>query len=164
MPPVEKETYVIRNAGGYSIKWDPEIIWVSFFSWIIFEVKKFAIMGVFDGLSGTCMAWVSQGVSWNKTVGRLKVVIFSRRSNLKMDNFEKERGLVFQYHHFFLRAWQFCRWPFWDGENVTLSKVKWPPIKGSKGHFESPGGHVYFFWGMYHIKLVKSTMTSSAKG
>ena len=25
-----------------------------------FEVKKFAIMGVFDGLSGTCMAWVSQ--------------------------------------------------------------------------------------------------------
>ena len=27
-----------------------------------FEVKKFAIMGVFDGLSGTCMAWVAQAV------------------------------------------------------------------------------------------------------
>jgi len=27
-----------------------------------FEVKKFAIMGVFDGLSGTCMAWVAQAI------------------------------------------------------------------------------------------------------
>ena len=23
-------------------------------------------------------------------------------------------------------TWQFCWWPFWDGENVTLSKDKWP--------------------------------------
>ena len=25
-------------------------------------------------------------------------------------------------------------WPFWDGENVTFSKVKWPPTRGEKGH------------------------------
>ena len=26
--------------------------------------------------------------------------------------------------------------PFWDGEDVTLSRVKWPPSGESKGHFE----------------------------
>ena len=44
---------------------------------------------------------------------------------------------------------------FWDGENVTFSKVKWPPTRGKKGHglnrlspgrcfFLSPPGAV--FW------------------
>ena len=33
-------------------------------------------------------------------------------------------------------------WPSWDAE-VTLSKVKWPPTRGSKDHLESPGC-VYF--------------------
>ena len=23
---------------------------------------------------------------------------------------------------------------------MTISKIKWPPTRGSKGHFESPGG------------------------
>ena len=28
-------------------------------------------------------------------------------------------------------TWQFCWWPFWDGENVTLSKgCWWPPTGG----------------------------------
>ncbi len=31
-------------------------------------------------------------------------------------------------------TWQFCWCPCWDGENVTLSRVKWPPTRGSKGH------------------------------
>ena len=37
-------------------------------------------------------------------------------------------------------TWWFKPWPFWDGENVTLKQgVKWPPTRGWKGHFESPG-------------------------
>ncbi len=37
-------------------------------------------------------------------------------------------------------SWQFCWWPFCDGENVTFWKgCWWPPTRGGKGHFESPG-------------------------
>ena len=32
---------------------------------------------------------------------------------------------------------QVCWWPFWDGENVTLPKVKWPRTRGSKGIWEN---------------------------
>ena len=33
------------------------------------------------------------------------------------------------------RYWQFCCWPFWDGENVTvLSGESWPRTRRSKGH------------------------------
>ena len=35
---------------------------------------------------------------------------------------------------FWMSTWQFCWWPFWDGETVTLSKAKWPPTRGWKGH------------------------------
>ena len=31
------------------------------------------------------------------------------------------------------------KWPFWDGDLWSFSKVKWPPTRGSKGHLESPG-------------------------
>ena len=31
-------------------------------------------------------------------------------------------------------SWQFFWWPFWDGENVTLSNVNRPPNRGHKGH------------------------------
>ena len=42
--------------------------------------------------------------------------------------------------------WQFCWWPFWDGENVTLlNGCWWPPTRGWKGHKESPG--------LYYIAL-----------
>ena len=34
-------------------------------------------------------------------------------------------------------------WPFCDDENVTFSRVKWPPTRGYKGHFESPGGNTF---------------------
>ena len=38
------------------------------------------------------------------------------------------RGVLFGKLWF----WQVCWWPFWDAENVTLSRVKWPPTRGIK--------------------------------
>ena len=38
-------------------------------------------------------------------------------------------------HLYTLYTWQFCWWPFWDGENVTfLNGCWWPPARGWKGH------------------------------
>ena len=35
--------------------------------------------------------------------------------------------------------WWFKPWPFWDGDLWPFQGVKWPPTRGWKGHFESPG-------------------------
>ena len=53
-------------------------------------------------------------------------------------------------------------WPFWDGE-VTLSRVKWPPTRGWKGHFESPGMNEIFTKNMlpqYHLSNNEKTLAT----
>ena len=55
-------------------------------------------------------------------------------------------------------TWQFCeRDLFGDGENVTLSRVKWPPTRGSKGHFEELNRLAH--GNVYMIHVIGSLMT-----
>ena len=44
-------------------------------------------------------------------------------------------------------TWQFCWWPFWDGENVSLSRriVTWKKLATNKAHFEAPGSFKFTF-------------------
>ena len=38
-------------------------------------------------------------------------------------------------------------WPFLGWLSDPFKGVKWPPTRGSKGHFESPGSHSFVFTG-----------------
>ena len=52
------------------------------------------------------------------------------------------RGDGFKY------TWWFKPWPFWDGDLWPFQGVKWPPTRGWKGHFESPGMFIFIpMWG-----------------
>ncbi len=83
--------------------------------------------------------------SHNKRTCRKKTttdVFRSRESELIMD-------LTF---FIFFWAWQFCWWPFWDGENVTLSRANRDIQLGDKARsrLESPGGFLFpYIWGFF---------------
>ena len=80
------------------------------------------------------------------TTFALRVHVFN--STHVLDSTHPMLGVIFYLNHLArfpllleahwkkpLLAWQFCWWPFWDGENVTLfSGESWPPTRGWKGH------------------------------
>ena len=55
-------------------------------------------------------------------------------------------------------AWQFCWWPFWDGE-----KVKRDPFKGWKGDLQ-PGNHLWAFPSSLHPSQPEGSKSISVSG